>query len=290
MTNVSGDSLLLRLYDVVYKLSRNAKILSSNFKKEWDEKFAYLNQTPKVIRQFPVVKEQFLNNIEYRIEILDTVRLSFEDGLNTIRFLLDMLYNHYFKESPQLKKDFGEKDQLILKYLVAKEIYGSIIEYNQFDNDTAPLKYKILACTYTKIKLLKGQKDAEILEKLKKIKIEIELDELNKLMDEIVEDRFLNKTWRENYFFYDLNSELLLSNDAISVYEKTIEPLVKWPVSFWEFYYNIRELNVTVDNKIEHSDRLNTILVRAAIQGYTACHYVFENLVSYYQDIKKDSN
>ena len=290
MTNVSGESFLLRLYDVVYKLSRNAKILSSNFKKEWDKNFAYLNQTPKMIRQIPVVKEQFLNDIDYRIEILDTVRLSFEDGLNTIRFLLNILYNHYFKDSPQFKKDFDENDQLILKYLVAKEIFGGIPEYVQFDHDTAPLKYKILACNYTKIKLLKGQKDAEILEKLKKIKIEIELDELNKLMDEIVEDGFLNKTRPGNYFYYDLYSELLLSDDGSSEYERTIKPLVKWPVSFWEFYYNIRELNVTVDTEIKHSDRLNTILVRAAIQGYNACHYVFENLVSYYQDLKKNLN
>ena len=134
MTNVSGESFLLRLYDVVYKLSRNAKILSSNFKKEWDKNFAYLNQTPKMIRQIPVVKEQFLNDIDYRIEILDTVRLSFEDGLNTIRFLLNILYNHYFKDSPQFKKDFDENDQLILKYLVAKEIFGGIPEYVQFDH------------------------------------------------------------------------------------------------------------------------------------------------------------
>ncbi|MFX1489125.1 MAG: hypothetical protein ACFFBI_08260 [Promethearchaeota archaeon] len=290
MTHVSRESFLLKLYEVVCKLSRNAKILSSNLKKEWDKNFAYLNQTPKVIRQIPIVKEKFLNDIDYRIEILDIVLLSFEDGLNTIRFLLDVLYNHYFKDSPQLKEDFDENEQLILKYLVAKEIFGSIPKYNQFDHDIVPLKYKILACIYKKIKLLKGQKDAEILEKLKRIKIELEIDELNKIMDEIVEDGFLNKTRRENYFYYDLKSELLLSNDGSSVYKRTIKQLVKWPTGLWEYYYDIRELNVTVDNEIEYSDRLNNILVRAAIQGYSACHYVFENLVSYYQDIKKDLN
>ncbi|MFW9951876.1 MAG: hypothetical protein ACFFKA_17300, partial [Candidatus Thorarchaeota archaeon] len=87
MTNVSGESFLLRLYEVVYKLSSIAKTQTYRFKKEWDENLATLNQTPHLIRQFPIIKDKFLNDIDYRIEILDTVRLSFEDGFNTIRFL-----------------------------------------------------------------------------------------------------------------------------------------------------------------------------------------------------------
>jgi hypothetical protein len=107
-------------------------------------------------------------------------------------------------------------------------------------------------------------------------------------MDEIVEDGFLDKTRYESYFYYTLKSELILSEEGGEVYNQTIEPLVKWPISFWEYYYNIRELNVTVDSEIEHGEILNNILVRAAIQGYVACHYVFENLVQYYQDIKRN--
>jgi hypothetical protein len=148
---------------------------------------------------------------DYRIDILDTVRLFFEDGLSTIRFLLDILYNHYFKDSSQFKKQYNETDQLYLKYLIAKEIFGSIFEYNQFDHDRAPLKYKILACNYTKIKLLKGQNGVDILEKMEKIKIKLDLDDLNKLMDEIVEDGFLNKTKRETSFIIISNQSYYFS-------------------------------------------------------------------------------
>jgi len=287
MTNVSEESFLLRLYDVASKLSRIAKIVWPNFKKEWDENFAFLNQTPNVIRQISVGKEKFLNEIDYRIEILDNIRLSFEEGFNLIKFLLNVLYNHYFKNLREFKQKYSERDQLILKYVVAKEILGNLIEYNKLDHKIIPLKYNILASNYTMIKL-KGLKDVEILEKMKKIKIELDLNNLDKLMDEIVEDGFLNKTRYESYSYYTLKSELILSEEGGEVYNHSIEPLVKWPISFWEYYYNIRELNVIVGNEIEHGEILNNILVRAAIQGYVACHYVFENLVKYYQDIKKN--
>ena len=290
MTDASGESFLLRLYEVVYKFSIIAKTQSYRFKKKWDENFAYLDQTPNLIRQIPVVKEKFLNDIDYRIEILETLCLSYEDGFNLIKFLLDVLYNHYFKDSTQFKKDFSKKDQLILKYMVAKEILGNLIEYNQHDHDTVPLKYNILARNYTMIKLKIKEKDVEILESMKKIKIELELDDLKKLLDEIVEDGFLNKTKSGRYFYYDLNSELILSDEAMLVYNQTIRSLVEWPTLFWRDYYNVRELNITVNTEVENNEYLNNILKKAATQGYVASHYVICNLAKYFRDIKKDLN
>ena len=289
MTDVSGESFLLRLYEVVYKLFTIAKTQSYRFKKKWDENFAYLNRNINAIRQIPLEKEKFLNNIDYRIEILDTVCLSCEDGLSIIKSLLDVLYNHYFKDSTQFKKEFNKKDQLILKYIVAKEILGNLIQYNQLDHDTVPLKYNILARNYTMIKL-KGQKDVDILENIKKIKIELDVDDLKKIMDEIVEDGFLNKTRRGRYFYYDLKSELILSDEAMLVYNQTIRSLVEWPTLFWRDYYNIRELNVTVDKGVKNSEDLNKILQKAATQGYIATRNVMCNLTKYYQDIKQGLN
>jgi hypothetical protein len=288
MTNVSGELFLQKLYEVVYKLSGIAKTQSYRFKKEWDENFSSLNLIPHLIRQVPVIKDNFLKDIDYRIKVLDTVRLSFEDGFNSIKSLLKTLYNHYFIDSIEFKKDFNDQDQLILKYLVAKEILGNLIQYNQLDHETVPLKFNILARNYTMIKL-KGQKDIDILENMKKVKVEIDLVELKNILDEIVDDGFLNKTRSGRYFYYDLNLELTLSSDAMLVYNQTIRPLVEWPTLFWRSYYNIRELNVTVDNDIKESDHLNDILLKAATQGYIASHYVFKNLVNYYQKIKEES-
>ncbi len=50
----------------------------------------------------------------------------------------------------------------------------------------------------------------------------------------------------------------------------------------------LREINVTVNDDDKHPEFLNKVLLKAATQGYTACHYVFKNLVKYYEKIKEE--
>jgi hypothetical protein len=87
-----------------------------------------------------------------------------------------------------------------------------------------------------------------------------------------------------------LNKELTFSDKGNEVYNKTLRPLIEWPTEFWRSFYNIRELNVSVDEKTPYRDFLEKILSNAALQGYTAAEYVFTNLITYYEKLKKDSN
>lgn len=287
MTNVNEEVFLNKLYDVVYKLSTIAKTQSFRFKKEWDENFESLKEKPYLVRQIPVEKERFLTDIEYRIKILNTVKLSFEDGVHSIKSLLNALYHSYFNDSDIFTSSFTEQDQITLKYLVAKEILGNLIQYNQLDHKTVPLKYNILARTYLLIKL-KGQRDTEILENLKKINIQLKLSKLKKVMEEIISDGFINKTKKGKYNYYHLQQELDLSEEGKITFNQTIRPLVDWPTLFYRSYYNVRELNVTVDGDCKYPDYLNKVLLKAATQGYIACHYIFNNLVRYYDKLKEE--
>ncbi len=287
MTNVNEEVFLSKLYDVVYKLSTIAKTQSFRLKKEWDENLESLKEKPYLVRQIPVEKEKFLTDIEYRIKILNTVKLSFEDGVNSIKSLLNALYHSYFNDSDIFTSSFTEQDQITLKYLVAKEILGNLIQYNQLDHKTVPLKYNILARTYLLIKL-KGQRDTEILENLKKINIQLKLSKLKKNMEEIISDGFINKTKKGKYHYYHLQQELNLSEEGKKTFNQTIRPLVDWPTLFYRSYYNVRELNVTVDGDCKYPDYLNKVLLKAATQGYLACHYIFNNLVRYYEKLKEE--
>ena len=287
MTNVNEEVFLNKLYDVVYKLSTIAKTQSYRFKKEWDENLESLKEKPHLVRQIPVEKERFLTDIDYRIKILNIVNLTFEDGVHSIKSLLNALYNSYFNDSDIFTSSFTEQDQITLKYLVAKEILGNLIQYNQLDHESVPLKYNILARTYFLIKF-KGQKDTEILENLKKINIELKLSKLKKIMEEIISDGFINKTKKGRYLFYNLQQELDLSEAGKKTFNQTIRPLVDWPTLFYRSYYNVRELNVTVDGDFKYSDYLNKVLLKAATQGYLACHYIFNNLVRYYEKLKEE--
>jgi len=287
MTNVNEEVFLNKLYDVVYKLSTIAKTQSNRFKKEWDENFESLKEKPHLIRPIPVEKERFLTDIKHRIKILNTVKLSFEDGVHSIKSLLNALYSSYFNDSDIFTSSFTEQDQITLKYLVAKEILGNLIQYNQLDHETVPLKYNILARTYLLIKF-KGQRDTEILENLKKINIQLKLPKLKKIMKEIISDGFLNKTKKGRYLYYHLQQELDLSEEGKKTFNQTIRPLVDWPTLFYRSYYNVRELNVTVDGDCKYPDYLNKVLLKSATQGYLACHYIFNNLVRYYEKLKEE--
>jgi hypothetical protein len=284
MTNVTEEQFLDKLFTVAYKLYTIASTQSSRLKKEWDENFATLKVKPHLIRYVKVEKEKFLTDVNYRIEVLNIVKLSFEDGYHAIKSLLTAFYKSYFQDSSIFQTKFSSNDQLILKYLVAKEILGNLIQYNQLDHETVPLKYNILARNYFIIKF-KEQSISDVHENLKKINIQIKPNQLKKHMDKIVADGFLNKNKSGRTFSYSLKEDLVLSEQGNDEYNRTIRPLVDWPTLFYRSYYNVRELNVTVDGAIKNQEFLNNVLQKAATQGYIACHYVFKNLVEYYKNL-----
>ena len=287
MTNVSGNDFLNKLYTVAYKLYGIASTQSNRFKKEWDENFASLNVEPHLIRYIKIEKEKFLTDIDYRIKVLNMLKLSFDDGFNSIKSLLTVLYKSYFQNSDIFLTNFNKEDQLILKYLVAKEILGNLIQYNQLDHETVPLKYNILARNYFILKF-KDQTTTEILDNLKKINIQLKPNQLKTYMHEIALDGFITKIKKGNSLSYSLKKELELSEEAKKNYNQTILKLVEWPTLFYRSYYNIRELNVTIDDNSKHSEFLNKVLQKAATQGIKACIDVFKNIVEYYEKLKED--
>jgi len=287
MTNVTSEEFLLKLFGVVYKLYTIAKTQSDRLKKEWDENFSTLAEQPHLVRSVRAEKEKFLTDIDYRIEVLNTITLSFEDGFHSIKSILTALYGSYLKDSDVFTQNFSKEDQNNLKYLVAKEILGNLFQYNQLDHETVPLKYNILARNYLLIKF-KEQSATSINNNVKKIKIELKLNELRKKLNEIIADGFLKKTKVGKNMYYSLHHEIELSEKGKIAYNQLLRTLVDWSTLFYRSYYNVREINVTVNGDGKYPEFLNKVLLKAATQGYVACHYVFKNLVKYYQKLKEE--
>ncbi|MBY9009731.1 MAG: hypothetical protein KGD74_07700 [Candidatus Lokiarchaeota archaeon] len=288
MTNVTSEEFLIKLFSVVYKLYTIAKTQSDRLKKEWDENFSSLTVQPHLVRSIRAEKEKFLTDIDYRIKVLKTITVSFEDGFHSIKSILTALYHSYFKDSKIFTQNFNKDDQNILKYLVAKEILGNLVQYNQLDHETVPLKYNILARNYLLIKF-KDQSATSINENLKKIKVNLKLPKLKKFLNEIIADGFLKKKKKGKNVYYSTQKELELSEKGKATYNQTIRPLVDWSTLFYRSYYNVRELNVAVDDDSNHLEFLNKVLQKAATQGYIACHFVFKNLVKYYEKLKEET-
>ena len=289
MTEVSEEEFLIKLLDVVHKLSNIAKTQSYRFKKKWDEYLKPLNKKPHIIRQIPLDKTKFLADIDYRIKVLKNVENAIVDGFHSIKSLLQTLYGVYF-DSELFKKDFSEDDQLVLKYFTAKQILGNLIQYNKMDHESVPMKYNIIARNYTLIKL-KGQTDTEVLDNLKKLNItDIKQADLIKIMQEVKSEGIITIKKKGKDNFYELKKELIISQEGKKQYNQVLQPLVDYPTGFWRSFYNIRELNVTPDENCTHQDFLMKILTKSATQGYTPTHYVFKNLVKYYEKIKEGAS
>jgi len=289
MTKVSETEFLNKLFEVVYKLSKIVKTQSPRFKKKWDEYLKPFDEKPHIVRQIPLDKTKFLKDIDYRIDVLKIVEEATVDGFYSTKTLLHTLYSSYF-DSELFKKDFSEEDQLILKYFIAKEILGNLIQYNKLDHESVPLKYNIIGRNYTLIKL-QGLTELEILDSLKKLNMKgIELADVNNLMKEIKAEGIVivEKKGKTNYYY--LNKEIALTKDGKLVYTQVLKSLVDWPTLFFRSFFNIRELNVTLDQNIKYHDFLQKILLKTATQGFGPANYVFKNLVKYYEKIKEESN
>ncbi len=286
LTELSEQDFLNRLYDVVYKLSTLAKTQSYRFKKIWDDYLKPLNDNPHTVRSIPLDKDKFLKEINYRIDVLKNVEQAMVDGFYSIKSFLQTVYNSYINDSNQFKNDFTPSDQLILKYYVAKEVLGNLMQYNQMDRETVPLKYNIIARNYLPLKN-QGMTDVEILESLKKVNISIELNNLRKLMEEIERDGLVAIKKESDHIFYK-GKELDFSAEGKKKYSQTLRPLVDWVTEFWRSFYNIREMNVTISSECKYRDELHKILSKSATQGFAAADFVIKNLAKYYEQIKNE--
>ena len=92
MTLVSEQEFLKKLLEVVAKLLSIAKAQGLRFKKLWDDLLIEFNDKPHNVRSTALNQERFLNDINYRIEILKILDLSQIDGFYSIKSVLETLY------------------------------------------------------------------------------------------------------------------------------------------------------------------------------------------------------
>lgn len=288
MTEINEEEFLVRLYDVIRKLSSIAKTQGFRFQQKWNEYLSEIDIEPHLVRQIPLDKEKFLNDIDYRIKTLKTVSNAFVDGYYSIKTLLKALYEDYFN-SEKFKSKYSEENQIIIKYLVAKEILGNLIQYNKMDHKTVPLKYNLIARNYTLMKF-KVQDDDSILRNMNKIfEDELDLKKVKSTMKEVEKDGIISIKKENKKNHYILEKELELSGEAENTFNQSLHLLVNWPTNFWRSFYNIRELNITPSQEMKDHAFLDKTLSRTATQGFGPCDYVFKNLIKYFEKLKTQS-
>ncbi len=280
------QQILVRLIETIEKLSNIGKTQGYRFQEKWKELFGRSTREPHLIREIPLDKERFQNDLNYRIEILIHVSNAFVDGYYSIKSLLQTLYQFYFN-SEEFKGNYSKMDQVRIKYLVAKEILGNLVQYNKLDHSTVPLKYNIIARNYTILKL-KPKTDLSLLKNINKIFVKnpLDLPKIHSVMEEIRGDGLISVKKQEARYIYQINEELHLSPEGEKRYNETLESLVTWPTQLWRSFYNIRELNMTPAEGVRYRNFLSKVLLRSATQGFNPAKFVMKNLRKYYETIR----
>jgi hypothetical protein len=282
---ISEEEFMALLAQVVGKLSNIAKTQRYRFQQKWEEYLAPLDEKPHLIRAIPFEEQKFLEDNAYRLKTLNTVSDSFVDGFYAIKSLLNALYYHFFTSST-FKEQYIEEDQLKIKYLIAKEILGNLVQYNKMDHESIPLKYNLLARMYTILKF-NPKSDEAILKNMNKIfkKTPLSLEDIRTTMEKIHEDGLISINQEDQSILYKLKHDLELSEEGKKQYNETLEQLITWPTNLWRSFYNIRELNVTPPPSMKHHEFLNKILSRSATQGFSSANYVIKNLIKYFREL-----
>ena len=115
------------------------------------------------------------------------------------------------------------------------------------------------------------------------------MSDVESYMKEIESDGIINTKKKGKNYHYSLKKELVLSKEGKLHYSQVLQPLVDFPTLFFRSFFNIRELNVTLDQYVKHRDFLQKILLKTATQGFSPTNYVFKNLIKYYDKIKAES-
>ncbi|HEC40901.1 MAG TPA: hypothetical protein ENI29_21835 [bacterium] len=109
-------------------------------------------------------------------------------------------------------------------------------------------------------------------------------------MEEIKSDGIISIRKKGKNQFYVIRKELILSRKGKTRYNNVLQALVDFPTLFWRSFYNIRELNVTLDENCTYRDFLTKVLSKSATQGFSPTNFVFLNLIKYYEKIKENPN
>ncbi|MHA1762486.1 MAG: hypothetical protein ACTSYC_01840, partial [Promethearchaeota archaeon] len=164
-----------------------------------------------------------------------------------------------------------------------------LIQYNKMDPYTVPLKYNIIARNYLILKM-QGIKLEEVIDSMKKLNRNVSREEVIHAMEEIMADGLIDIEKKGDSYLYVLKQPIQLSEEGEKVYNLKLRALVEFPTQFYRSFYNIRELNVTPSQDMKFRDFLMAVLPKAATQGFAATHYVFKNLVLYYEKIRESQN
>ncbi|MHA1822210.1 MAG: hypothetical protein ACTSU2_06985 [Promethearchaeota archaeon] len=290
------DLFLETLWNIIKKEQRFIDLQVPRFKKLWNMHLVKIEPKPHIIRPLNVGdKELFISSNENKVKVLENLEACIIDGFYSVHSIFTTLFQKYFNNSALFLQTFNGDDREIVKYMAAEKLTGSLLQYLKEKKDVVPLKLIIVSLNKTLMKL-KGMDDVKIQNKLKKAGFDVNLETIQKIMQELADEGYVsikginnsgasNDNQGQQKYLYQWVKDFKLSKEGEKAYKDFINPLLEWAIQLWRTMYNIREMDVNVPETYPNRNTLLNIVKKAATQGFRATYFVVKNIKEYYKKV-----
>lgn len=289
--NSSPDLFLDTLWDIIESESALIKTQIPRLKRLWESHFINLGIKLPPIKEFIPNKNDFYYNNSNKAIILEQLEECMIEGYKIIKFIIDIIFNKYFKDSELFINTFNETDQLMVRYKTADKLVGSLLQFINEEKGLIDLEYIIIS-KYKSILKIKEISDINIMEKIVKDGYKCTLEQIHEIFNKLVSINLITKREQVNsnlnvtvLYKWNSNSDFTLTPQGDKIYKSYIMPIIEWAIEYWRSLYNIRTLNVKIPDNYKMKLEIENVLSRAATQGFSSAYFVIKNLKNYFLKI-----
>ncbi|UYP45216.1 hypothetical protein NEF87_001501 [Candidatus Lokiarchaeum ossiferum] len=274
------ETVLEQFSTIKTQLFRLQSILNTN----WPN----FNPSLLKIKNMKVDPTDFLENLSYRIQVLQTLHQAMNDTLIVIKTLIDNFYEHYlFPE--QMRVDFPESDFFSVVFLTNEILIGSLLQYFMLDLTNVPMGYIVVAKNkeLMKIKPLSAER---IRRNMNRSNFDVSIDEIHSILSILIAHNYVEQCGGSDSpeMLYRFIKDFTLSGNSEVIFNKKIRNLIEWIIGIWRSLYNLRSLDMPIPENYACCEFLEETVSRAATQGYLNASNVIENIIGYYQMLENE--
>ncbi|WP_371805823.1 hypothetical protein [Candidatus Lokiarchaeum ossiferum] len=240
------------------------------------------------IKNMKVDPTDFLENLSYRIQVLQTLHEAMNDTLIVIKTLIDYFYEQYlFPE--QMRVDFPESDFFSVVFLTNEILIGSLLQYFMLDLTNVPMGYIVVAKNKELMKITPLSAE-RIRRNMIRSNFDVSIDEIHSILSILIAHNYVEKCGSsdQSEMLYRFIKDFTLSGNSEVIFNKKIRNLIEWIIGIWRSLYNLRSLDMPIPENYAYCEFLEETVSRAATQGYLNASNVIENIIGYYQMLENE--
>jgi len=253
----------------------------------WNDFWQFFEPVAPQIRPVAFDADQFMTDLDYRIETLDALEGAVVDGYHAERALFVAIFQKMLP-NPDLGKYFSVEARPLVGYKIAETLVGSLGQFIALNPALIPINFVVVAKHKSMLRL-KGMSTSQLVGSLMKSNVACSAADVEGVMAGLASLGQVTVSTRDGEAFYSglQPFDLPAADDAF--YRQNVHPVLEWAVQLWRSFYNLRDLDTPIAPERKWASFLAKTVSRAATQGFQSAHFVVKNVSNYWKMLKKGS-